>query len=324
MGRLTWVGFVGAGIGLILVFLGLSLFWPLAILGFLIVLLANFGARKRDPAPPPIPAAPMPAMATTQPMAPPAGFAIAAVSRGPRWPWLAATTLGVLLAFALGTTLNRASGGGDATAERPTGSLAQQLALKTAEVEQLESTLEHVNGELQSLLDANATLTSQVEILKLKEDACEGIDSAQDRADSCEQRLATATSRLEELQAAQRSQRTTETLLAMSTSAPPPPMTRKRPARNEPKDQYVFVRDPRVTVIGDGSVAVVGTLHNANRQPIEGFLVVDLIVDGREYASETLHLTLDGNVVESYDVRFQSVISMQHRYRARAEWGKER
>ena len=160
-----------------------------------------------------------------------------------------------------------------------------------------------------------------MEVLRLKDDSTETLAEVRADAAAClaelrEAKEASANSinlsrrpaaRNVVLEALDRAER--------SSSSPRP--------RAEPRDSGIFVRKPDVTVGDDGSVAVAGTVRNANSQPIEGFLAVILSVDGAEVDSRSLSMTIPGNTVGSYDTLFPVVVERGN-MRVTVSWDKER
>lgn len=235
-----------------------------------------------------------------------------------RW-WIA----GMLLCFA---ACSGPSSEDLAAATAQVASLERQLEMKDAEHTQYEQTIDRLKAEVAERLEAETVLTSQVEVLKLKEDPSGAVDALRARADACERQLVAAGDRAASLENQQRAAKTDQFVNKLLTKSPAQSRPRStRTASNEPKDRYVLPREPYVTLNENGEAIIEGTIHNTNSSSIEGFLRIDLLVNGQSKRSETIPMTLGANSVESYSTRFHSLIVMAGTsVRATAEWDKER
>ncbi len=217
-------------------------------------------------------------------------------------------------------------------AEARRASLEMQLELKTAEVEQYEATVARLENEIAEMLDRQSSLESQVEVLRLKEDSVGELAQCVEQRAACLEQMSEnaelmagvlkADQEARQRQYQRQIRKTFDDIMGSASTTRSPPST--SPRGTAPKDSYVFVRQPYVTV-GDGEVSVQGTINNTNDAPIDGFLRVELVSGGRVVGSETLHMTLAGNTVDGWETTFRGVVTIGGAsFQARAEWDKER
>ncbi len=202
-------------------------------------------------------------------------------------------------------------------------STARKLELATGEVAGQKVTLQRLKGEVAALLDKQSTLEAQLEVLRLKEDSTGALAACQERAALClEQQSAAAFTRASEpdpaLAAAERAK--VEGLL----TAPSSQQAARPPSRDGgPQDSKVSIPRPYVTV-GDSGVSVDGTVRNRNDQAIDGFVLVELIVDGRTVDSQSLRISIPANATEEWGAAFSGVNTLGgERISARAAWDRE-
>lgn len=136
-----------------------------------------------------------------------------------------------------------------------TAALGRQIAMKDTEIAQYEQSIARLKGEIDLLLEKQTALESQVEVLRLKDDAAAALDALRIRADACEARLSAAGERVDDLEKEQRQARLIQSPAGgeASRASRTPPRS-----RTEPQDRYVFAREP-----GSRSSATAASLSRA-------------------------------------------------------------
>ncbi len=256
----------------------------------------------------------------------PGSYGAVATRRRSSWlPWAVVAGLLVLAAAGYGVSrypwgLSEAPAALPDPGETEPAAASLELELKTSEAAQSAETIARLEREVRQLLEENTTLRSQVEVLRLKDDSNAALVAAQARAEDCLYQLSAVGDQVENLQAKQAQARLIQALAGGSSSGSG---SRSSSRRAEPRDYAVFVRQPDAVVHEDGSVDVTGTVHNANDQPIEGFVRVTLSTGGEEVDFVSLHMQVAANSVESYDTRFPVAV-LRGNVRVSVAWDKER
>ena len=198
--------------------------------------------------------------------------------------------------------------------------LEAQLVAKSAAIATAEETTTRLEHEVRDLMGKYATLQDLVEMLKLKEEPCAGLAEARAEAARWRAGLEKAVEELND----QQSQRQLEKLIAAASSrGGGGGGSSTRSGDGGPRDSWVSVRQPYVVVTGD-AVEVQGTLHNLNSQPISGFLLLTVTVDGLETDAASLQLDIPANTVIDYDHAFYGLQAEGQTVRVTGEWDKER